>query len=466
MLHKPDLAGRLVAWSIELSEHDVKYEPRTAIKSQVLADFIVELSDAGPEADAPVQWVIYVDRSSNKRGCGAGIVISASNGISIEQSLSFDFKATNNQAEYEACLAGLRTAYHLGAREVTICSDSQLVISQVKGEFQAKEPLLQQYLAKLLDIQKTFNKVEYQHIPRESNARADVLSRLASTTKPGYHHSIIQEVLPAPSIHEEQATMAVAVSRSWIDPLKDYIVEGTLPEDDAEAKSIVRKAIRYAVIDGELYRKSSTAPLLKCLRPDQATYVLQEVHEGSCGLHQGGRALALKILRAGYYWPTLDRDSAEHVKKCDTCQRFSNLHKAPPETLSSMSVPWPFYRWGMDVLGPFPPAPGQVRFLVVRIDYFTKWIEAEALASITSARIQRFFYRNIISRFGIPHSVVTDNGTQFTDRKFRELLEGLHIKQHFSSVEHPQTNGQAEAANKIILQGLQKRCRSSPRMCF
>src|ERR1044072_3056588 len=139
VLHKPDLAGRLVAWSIELSEHDIKYEPRTAIKSQVLADFIVELSDAGPEADAPVQWVIYVDRSSNKRGCGAGIVISASNGISIEQSLSFDFKATNNQAEYEACLTGLRTAYHLGAREVTICSDSQLVISQVKGEFQAKE---------------------------------------------------------------------------------------------------------------------------------------------------------------------------------------------------------------------------------------------------------------------------------------------------------------------------------------
>ena len=115
----------------------------------------------------------------------------------------------------------------------------------------------------------------------------------------------------------------------------------------------------------------------------------------------------------------------------------------------------------MDLLGPFPQAPGQVRFLVVAIDYFTKWIEAEALASITSARIQRFFYRNIISRFGIPHSVVTDNGTQFADRKFRALLEGLHIKQHFSSVEHPQTNGQAEAANKIILQGLQKRCKDS-----
>src|ERR1044072_3104012 len=149
-------------------------------------------------------------------------MISASNGISVEQSLSFDFKATYNQAEYEACLAGLRTAYHLGAREVTICSDSQLVISQVKGEFQAKEPLLQQYLAKLLDIQKTFNKVEYQHIPRQSNVRADVLPRLASTTEPGYHHSIIQEVLPAPSINKELAALAVAISRSWIDPVRGW----------------------------------------------------------------------------------------------------------------------------------------------------------------------------------------------------------------------------------------------------
>src|ERR1044072_6124385 len=116
-----------------------------------------------------------------------------------------------------------------------------------------------------------------------------------------------------------------------------------------------------------------------------------------------------------------------------------------------------FLPLGNGPLRTFSQAPGQVQFLLVAIDYFTKWVEAEALASITSSRVQKFFYRNIISRFGIPHSVVTDNGTQFTDRRFRALLEGIYIKQHISSVEHPQTNGQAEAANKVILQGLQKR---------
>src|ERR1044072_6169456 len=136
---------------------------------------------------------------------------------------------------------------------------------------------------------------------------------------------------------------------------------------------------------------------------------------------------------------------------------FSLLHKAPPKVLSSISVSWPFCQWGMDLLGPFPPAAGQVWYMVVAVDYFTKWIEAEALTTITSAKIQKFFYKNIISRFGIPHSFIRDSDTQFTDHKFRALLEGLHIKQHFSSVEHPQTNGQAEAANKIILQGLDRK---------
>ncbi|XP_019438944.1 PREDICTED: uncharacterized protein LOC109344644 [Lupinus angustifolius] len=84
---------------------------------------------------------------------------------------------------------------------------------------------------------------------------------------------------------------------------------------------------------------------------------------------------------------------------------------------------------------------GQLKFLIVAIDYFTKWIEAEALATITSANIQKFTWRNIITRFGIPSAIVTDNDTQFVDRRFQELLSGLRIKQHFTSVEHPQTNG-------------------------
>ncbi|MCI13745.1 gypsy retrotransposon integrase-like protein, partial [Trifolium medium] len=111
----------------------------------------------------------------------------------------------------------------------------------------------------------------------------------------------------------------------------------------------------------------------------------------------------------------------------------------------------------MDILGPFTMGVTQNRYLTVGVDYFTKWVEAEPLVSISAFNVLRFFKRDVLSRFGIPQAVVTDNGTQFTDKKFREFLVPINTKQHFTSVEHPQTNGQAEAANRVILCGLKRR---------
>nr|XP_025616743.1 uncharacterized protein K02A2.6-like [Arachis hypogaea] len=150
-------------------------------------------------------------------------------------------------------------------------------------------------------------------------------------------------------------------------------------------------------------------------------------------------------------------DSQEFVKKCKKCQENANFHKAQPEELSLIMVPRPFAQWGVDLLGPFPPGPGQVKYLIVAIDYYTKWIEAESLASIFSVNCQIFMWRQVVTRFGIPESVISDNETQFTDKKFKEFLSGLGIRQKFSSVEHPQSNRQVEAANKVILKGLKKR---------
>nr|KYP66463.1 Pol polyprotein [Cajanus cajan] len=111
----------------------------------------------------------------------------------------------------------------------------------------------------------------------------------------------------------------------------------------------------------------------------------------------------------------------------------------------------------MDILGPFPPAKGQVKFLIVVVDHFTKWIEAEAAATITANNVQKFFWKNVVTRFGIPHALITDNGFQFTDRRFNDFLSELGIKHKMTSVEHPQSNGQAEVANKVILKELKRR---------
>ena len=240
-------------------------------------------------------------------------------------------------------------------------------------------------------------------------------------------------------------------------PVYNFLTKGELPSNQAEAAIIKRRACSYVVLEQKLYRRGFSIPLLKCIDESAIPDVLREIHEGINAQHMGGKSLARKALRAGYYWPTMQQDAKEHVKKCDKCQKHGDMHLAPPHELSTLSSPWPFAWWGMDILGPFVQGTYQNKFLIVAVDYFTKWIEAEALAKITSHNILRFYKRNVLARFRILQALVTDNGTQFTDQGFRDFVTKLGTKQHFTSVEHPQTNGQAEAANRVILRGLKRR---------
>ncbi|XP_068484963.1 uncharacterized protein [Phaseolus vulgaris] len=180
ILSKPDLAGRMIGWSVELSEFDIRYEPRGAIKSQCLVDFSAELT---PLPTLSAGWTLYVDGSSNKTACGAGVVLEGPGDLLLEQALQFGFRATNNQAEYEALLAGLNLAYDMGAREVTCKSDSQVMVGQVNGDFEVKEPLLQRYYHAAKNSIARFSKAPLQHIPREDNKRADILSKLSVAKK-------------------------------------------------------------------------------------------------------------------------------------------------------------------------------------------------------------------------------------------------------------------------------------------
>ena len=116
---------------------------------------------------------------------------------------------------------------------------------------------------------------------------------------------------------------------------------------------------------------------------------------------------------------------------------------------------------GMDILGPFPMASGQSKFLIVEINYFTKWIEDKALAKITTKQVAQFFWENVICRYGLPQIIVTDNGLQFNNEEFRRYCDDNDIDLHFTSVAHPQANGQDEIANRIILDGLKKRVEHS-----
>ncbi|XP_047181154.1 uncharacterized protein LOC124847654 [Vigna umbellata] len=154
-----------------------------------------------------------------------------------------------------------------------------------------------------------------------------------------------------------------------------------------------KRISRYLIVDGDLYRRGYTMPMMKCLSVEEAEYVMRELHEGICGRHTGGLALRARMLRARFFWTTIEKDFFDFTQKCISFQKHGNVFNAPATELHGIVSPWSLAQWGMDIVGPFPV--------------------------------------------------------------------GLGITHIMSLVEHPQTNGQAEVANKIIVQELKKRLREA-----
>ena len=224
-------------------------------------------------------------------------------------------------------------------------------------------------------------------------------------------------------------------------PIISFLQDGHLPQDADEARKIKKRAARFTILNDTLYKRDFSMPYLKCVDEDEAKYILEEIHEGICGDHAGPRSLVSKVIRTGYFWLTMQVDAVELVKKCDKCQRFKNVQRLLVERLTTITSPWPFAQWGIDIIDPLPLGKGQVKFLLVAIDYFTKWVEVEALAKITEAKIRSFVWKNIICRFGIPMTIISNNGRQFDNQGFRDFYSNLDIRFQFSSPRHPQANG-------------------------
>uniref|UniRef100_A0A2N9H9Y5 Uncharacterized protein n=1 Tax=Fagus sylvatica TaxID=28930 RepID=A0A2N9H9Y5_FAGSY len=393
-MNKPDAAGRLIQWAVELSEFDIEYHPRQAIKAQALADFIAEftVTEDEPSVERPDEiWEIDIDGSSVKGAGGVGAVFKTPEGHLLKHSTRLQYPTTNNEAEYEALLTGLRIAKELGANRLKIRSDSQLIVGQVNGDYEAREDRMTKYLKLVRNAMKWFDQVMLVQVPREQNTEADALAKLASSDEATDQYIEVQH---SPS-HLEEEVSPIDVSNSWMTPIVNYLEDETLPSDPVEARKLKVRSTR---------------------RTRSPTFVT-----------------------------------------CDKCQRFGNLIHSPPETLTPMTAPWPFAQWGLDIMGPLPVGRRQLKFLVVGIDYFTKWVEAEPLATITEKNIRAFVWKAIICRFGIPKAFISDNGRQFDNSPFREFCAELGIHNHYSSPGHPQANGQVEVTNRSLLKMIKTR---------
>jgi hypothetical protein len=203
--------------------------------------------------------------------------------------------------------------------------------------------------------------------------------------------------------------------------------------------------------------------LLKCLSRAEGQELMKEIHAGLCGAHIGSRPLLGKISRQGFYWPKEALDAADLVQKCENCQKCATDQKQPSSLTQLIQPTWPLQRWGLDLLSPFPLAQGNLKYVVVAVEYFSKWIESKPLATITSATIQKFFWHNNVCRFDVSKAITVDNGTQFDAETFKAFYDQIGTKIHFASVRHPGSNGLVERANGIIITGIMKSIFNHPK---
>ncbi|KAF5450077.1 hypothetical protein F2P56_030456 [Juglans regia] len=284
ILQKPDISSRMTSWAIELSEFEIEYLPRTTIEGQVLADFVAEFTNFPEEVISG----------------GAGVHIVTDLGERFDYALKLKFKVTNNEAEYEALMSGLRLARSLGTTEVEVKANSQIV--------------------------------EADRLAKAASGQEDV---------PLPDH-VVAQIVDIAAVGIRVSTIEVLQPPGWATDILRFLQEGIIHNDREEAGKVRNRAARFTLVEGILYKRGYTEPLFRCISSDQAQYMLAKIHKGVSGNHVARRTLALRTARARYYWPNAHKDAEEFARKCLKCQENAPIPHCPPAELTSVNTSWPF----------------------------------------------------------------------------------------------------------------------------
>ncbi|GJZ49700.1 reverse transcriptase domain-containing protein [Tanacetum coccineum] len=223
--------------SVMLGEYNITYRPRTSVKGQILADFLVEKPDESPSNTPMVEvpqepWTLFMDGSSCVDGSGTSLILTSLEGMEFTYALRFQFTASNNEAEYEALIAGLWIATQMGVHNVHVSVDSKRVANQVLGTYVAKEENMVKYLKKAKRLISGFGNFSISQVPRSKNKKADALSKIASTSFAHLSRQVLVEILKEKSIQEgEVATVVEEEGPTWMTLIMEYLKDRTLPGD-------------------------------------------------------------------------------------------------------------------------------------------------------------------------------------------------------------------------------------------
>ncbi|XP_026417357.1 uncharacterized protein LOC113312835 [Papaver somniferum] len=334
--------GRVAKWNAQTKHYVVKYEILSSPKSQVIADFLAEFPLEEEEDEEKMieiddeqsdthdllketnttRWEIFVDGSTNSQGRGIGIVFTSPGVARIVFSFRIEFQSTNNTTEYEALVHALRLAEEMKLEDIRLTSDSQLVISQIKGKHNASDPIMQKYLKVVKQHAMKILKIVWRHIGQKDNWYADALAFISSmTVDPSVEYVFVR--LKNPSIemeeqneeslkeqseenieieNEDMKVMNLEMKKGtkeseeddWRKPIYEYLERGELPRDRLEANKIKSRSTKYELREGILYRRYFLGPLLRCLSLKECMEILKAIHYGDAVNHSGTKSQAYK----------------------------------------------------------------------------------------------------------------------------------------------------------------------------
>jgi ribonuclease HI len=333
ILRNQDTTGRISKWAIELGTLSVDFKPRTAIKSQALVDCMAEWQEnqLPTPTECPEHWVMYFDGSLNLEGVGTGVLLISPTGEQLKYVLQIFWNVSNNEAEYEALLHGLRLVASLGIKRLLVYGDSAVVINKVNKSWDRNKVNMDAYCLEVRKLENKFYGLEFHHVVRDNNVAADVLSKLGSTRAQvsagvfvhELHAPSIPELAPPTTVpaHPLAGQEVMMIDVDWRQPFIDYLSEQKVPSDKNLAEQLVHRAKPYVLVRDKLYRRgASSGVLMKCVPRQEDKDILEEIHKGVCGNHASSRTLVSKAFRRAFYWPTALGDAEELVTRCQGCQ--------------------------------------------------------------------------------------------------------------------------------------------------
>ncbi|XP_050877512.1 uncharacterized protein LOC127081282 [Lathyrus oleraceus] len=384
IFEKPALTGRVACWKIILTEYDIQYmthqsvEDYQPMKLEFPDEDVLFLKEYynRPDPDEGLEpgsrWTLMFDGASNALGSSVGALITSPINFHIPFTAKICFDCTNNMVEYEACIYGIEVAIDLRIKYLEVFGDSALVISQINGDWETRRLNLIPYREHVMKLIPYFEEITFDHISREENPLAGILATMASMFK-------VKWANEAPSINIMRldepafcyANDEAQDDKPWFYDIKRYLEKQEYPKDASipDKKTLRKLSARFFLSGDMLYKRNHDSVLLRCMDRYEANKIIEEIHEGLFGTHSSGHAMSKKIMRAGYYWMTMEIDCHLHARSCQKCQIYTDKVHVPPVPLNVLTSPWPFTMWGIDMIGRIEPtASNGHRFILVDID--------------------------------------------------------------------------------------------------